>query len=62
MDSFSISRQGISDTLADDPNVAFVTVTSPTAAKVKTRAFFAFGDTSKEDIERANRMVTKWTA
>jgi hypothetical protein len=50
------------DTLADDPNVAFVTVTSPTAAKVKTRAFFAFGDTSKEDIERANRMVTKWTA
>jgi hypothetical protein len=50
------------DAPADNRNLAFVAVTSPTSAKVKTRAFFAFGDSSKQDIERANRMVTKWTA
>ena len=45
---------------ASDPDLAFATVTSPPSAKVRTRALFTFGNTNKKDIERANRMVTKW--
>ena len=43
-----------------DPNLAFVAVTSPACAKVRARALFTFGNTNMKDIERANRMVTKW--
>jgi len=46
--------------IAANPSLAFAEVSSPGFAKVKTRALFTFGDTSKADIERANRMVTKW--